>query len=428
MHSIDHQILIIGAGASGLSAAYHLEQKGVKPLILEARDTFGGRIRTTQELGFPCDFGASFIHGTVGNVCYDLARENDIPLVEFDYETPTVRINGNEVDSDEFLAKMRRCERVFNEVGQNSKEDMSILEAAQIVKEADHEKLAPYVYTGMMTEIEAEYGAQVSNLSAKHFNAFGATEGPDWVFPEGYIGLFKAVSKGFNFEFGWNISQIEQNKDHVTIKSTSGKTITAKYVICTVPLGVLKKRVIEFLPPLPEDKLEAIDKMGFSTLDKMFLIFDKVFWPDTSSMYLIDGKENLPQNNIFAKNLYQSTKVPALILFIPPSWKRAESDPQKIYEHCVSLVRNSFPESTFEVLKWHTTDWASDPFTWGSYSSFSVGSTPEDVDILARREGRVLFAGEHTNLRRKATVQGAWLSGIRVANELLQRLSEEQSS
>jgi len=58
-------VLIIGAGAAGLMAAYKLSQKGKKVTVLEARNRTGGRIHTiTHESFFQhAELGAEFVHG-----------------------------------------------------------------------------------------------------------------------------------------------------------------------------------------------------------------------------------------------------------------------------------------------------------------------------------------------------------------------------
>ena len=51
------RIVIVGAGVSGLIAAQHLEAAGYHPIILEATDRPGGRVKTDQVEGFACDHG-----------------------------------------------------------------------------------------------------------------------------------------------------------------------------------------------------------------------------------------------------------------------------------------------------------------------------------------------------------------------------------
>ena len=61
-------VIIVGAGAAGITAARWLHNRDVKVTILEARDRLGGRIRTDRSLGFPIDTGAHFIHGTLARL------------------------------------------------------------------------------------------------------------------------------------------------------------------------------------------------------------------------------------------------------------------------------------------------------------------------------------------------------------------------
>ena len=61
----------------------------------------------------------------------------------------------------------------------------------------------------------------------------------------------------------------------------------ADRVIVTVPLGVLKAGTIAFDPPLPEEKQQAIERLGFGLLDKVVLKFDQPFWPDNDVIGLV---------------------------------------------------------------------------------------------------------------------------------------------
>jgi len=69
------------------------------------------------------------------------------------------------------------------------------------------------------------------------------------------------------------------------------------------------------------------------------------------------------------------------------------------------------------------TRWKSEPYTKGSYSFASVGTKASDFDTIARPQGRLYFAGEHTNGTYRGTVHGAYLSGRRAADELVLALT-----
>ena len=60
-------VIVIGAGAAGLTAAVELAKAGLSVLVVESRERIGGRILTLQSSAgsFPIELGAEFIHGMV---------------------------------------------------------------------------------------------------------------------------------------------------------------------------------------------------------------------------------------------------------------------------------------------------------------------------------------------------------------------------
>ena len=89
------------------------------------------------------------------------------------------------------------------------------------------------------------------------------------------------------------------------------------------------------------------------------------------------------------------------------------------------VVRAIAGPDTPAPIGWATTNWTTDPFLRGCYTSFSMETDPAqqaaDVAALSTPHGRVLFAGEHTSTAGTSTVDSAWLTGIREACRLLQR-------
>ena len=85
--------------------------------------------------------------------------------------------------------------------------------------------------------------------------------------------------------------QHESKSDgHVCLKNQLGQTLTAKYVVITVPLTVLKDGDITFIPPLPVSKKRAIDGIEMRGALKIVCRFKSQFWPDNLNLlYRVRG-------------------------------------------------------------------------------------------------------------------------------------------
>src|SRR5580698_4030201 len=84
------EVLIIGAGVAGLTAARDLTAAGVRVLVLEARDRLGGRVMTHHTPDGPVELGAEFVHGAVEETL-SVAREAALPLRETDRGAPRAK-------------------------------------------------------------------------------------------------------------------------------------------------------------------------------------------------------------------------------------------------------------------------------------------------------------------------------------------------
>src|SRR5437762_1015653 len=77
-------VIVIGGGIAGLTAARDLEAAGVQVLVLEARERLGGRIFTQYDNGYPVELGAEFVHGRPPEIL-ELAAEGGLPLAELQW-------------------------------------------------------------------------------------------------------------------------------------------------------------------------------------------------------------------------------------------------------------------------------------------------------------------------------------------------------
>lgn len=93
--------------------------------------------------------------------------------------------------------------------------------------------------------------------------------------------------------------------------------------LCTLPLGVLKLAIapssgqlntIQFLPPLPDWKTSAIQRLGFGNLNKVVLCFERIFWNPQANLFGHVGSTTASRGELFLFwNLYKAPVLLALV-------------------------------------------------------------------------------------------------------------------
>ncbi|CAN0042255.1 unnamed protein product, partial [Scytosiphon promiscuus] len=214
------------------------------------------------------------------------------------------------------------------------------------------------------------------------------------------------------------------------VTSTDGKVVEADAVVVTLPLGVLKARVVDFVPSLPERKAQAISALGYGCLNKVVLEFPKAFWLlKMGSRRLLAHVSETPGDFYLFLDLTNMCGRPVLVALIPGEQAhRAERESAgETAGRCLTVLRRVFPEVTVPApLHAAASRWGSDKWSRGSYSFVRVGSSSEDMRALGTPVGQNLhFAGEATSMKYPATVHGAWLSGIREAKSIYYELNPD---
>lgn len=216
-----------------------------------------------------------------------------------------------------------------------------------------------------------------------------------------------------------------------------GDVIDAQHIVLTTPLGVLKDQSILFKPELPVWKRESIDRLGFGTLNKVVLVYEKPFWDVNQDMIglLRDArtKNSLNQADYSWNrgrfylfwNCIKTSGRPVLIgLLAGDAAHQAEgmADDQIVSEVMQQLA-TMFKQTTVPKPKETiVTRWGQDRFARGTYSYVGDRAQSGDYDAMARPVGNLHFAGEATCGTHPATVHGAYISGLRAASEVIEDL------
>lgn len=438
-HKVD--VVIIGAGMSGIAAAADLATNGQSIAVLEARDRLGGRLYTDRTSGsVPYELGCSWFHQTLDNPLFNEAIKLGLNPV-YDDAGPGIYDNNGPLDGSKKLGQASSDFAPWAALyfGKHPEiKDLTIKEIVDIyVKE--HPMLTD-VQKAEVSKIlkiaTLPNGGPENDVSAKY--AAPAANGRDALCVGGYDKLFEHVAQSVNkdsIHLNTIVTEINKESDEtVTVVTQKGDRYVGKYVIVTVPLGVLKKNVIKFTSGIPSNIKEAINNLGVANFGKVYFEFDKVFWPTDTDKFVFVGELNGQYTPILVSNYYLfngAKKHPILFFLVPdPLMSQFEKDKSKAFAELkpvLESLKTDKSETIPEPTKVTTTQWINDEFSQGAISRSLVGVDPATATKqFAEGDGHIRFAGEHTDAGAFTFLHGAYASGKREAKFIIDRLNESK--
>jgi monoamine oxidase len=270
--------------------------------------------------------------------------------------------------------------------------------------------------------LEFDTGGDISKLSSKFFDDDEEFNGEDLIITNGYDKVTEFLAEGLDIRLNTRVTSINYYNKKVSVEAND-TILAADYVIVSVPLGVLKNNTINFTPALSPNKINAIKRTNIGNVNKFLLVWKKPFW-ETNLQYIGYTSETKGKYNYFL-NMRKFTSSNALMTFAFGDYATiTESMTENeiignIMMNLKSIYGNSIPNPT-DFLR---TKWGQNINSFGAYSYSTNGSTSADFDIMANEiNNKVFFAGEHTEREYRGTVHGAYLSGIREADKIIDLL------
>lgn len=440
-------VIVIGAGLSGLAAARQLIFLGFKVVVLEGRTRPGGRVRTKKMTGddmnsgivAAADLGGSVLTGINGNPLGVLARQLGFPLHKVRDICPLYLPNGKTVNSEmdsrvevsfnkllDRVCKLRQT--MMDEVKSVDVSLGTVLEAFRRVYGVAEDPQERMLLDWHLANLEYANASLMSNLSMAFWDQDDPYEmGGDHCFiPGGNERFIRALMEDLPIFYDRTVESIRYGGDGVLVYA-GGQEYRGDMVLCTVPLGVLKKGSIEFVPELPRRKKDAIERLGFGLLNKVAILFPYDFWGGEIDTFGHLTEDSSMRGEFFLFYSYSSVAGgPLLVALVAgeAAIKFEKMSPVEAVGKVLEVLKGIFNPKGIAVpdpLQAVCTRWGQDQFTYGSYSYVAIGSSGDDYDILAESvgDGRVFFAGEATNKQYPATMHGAFLSGMREAANML---------
>lgn len=434
-----YDVIIVGAGISGLACAQELLKKNLKVLILEAQSRVGGRIYTQREPGLqtPMELGAEFIHGTPSSTMKPL-ESLGVPI----YDGCDNHLFFEDGRLKKFHHFWDDIGKVMEKLDGARKKDRSISDFLETQK-----NLNPKVKAAFISFVEGFHSADIHKMSEKGLSQAEQTDESElnqskiFRIPGGYDQLVQGIYHSFPchqeiLRLNTIVKKIKWG-DHavaITAHSATGvpiPTLTAKSVVITVPLGVLKSSPasqagIEF-DPMPEKLEEALSGIEMGDVQRITFRFRTRFWEDLTQEpigFLHAG----PEKYFPTWWTMMPMRTPLLVAWQggPRASELAKwSEEQRVKAALMTLSEMTGKSLTFlseQLEGWATHNWTNDPYFLGAYSYILVDGMTKSEILTKGFSDSLYFAGEATaSSSLRGTVNGAFDSGVRTAQLILKK-------
>jgi monoamine oxidase len=431
-------VIVAGAGLAGLAAAVALQDQGAHVTVVEARDRVGGRVWTLRDGwldGQHVEAGADLIDEGQDAMRLLAARLNLelTPILEggFGFVTcgrdgkPTLRSGppgaGWKTLRERLEPWIREYRMIDGRWDSLVAQDMARISVAEwldrVHADAEMRALACGLRGFFLADAhELSLLALVDQLAPDvpgHGTMYRVKGGNDRL-ATGLAGLL-----GDRVQLGTRVLAVSQLRDQVcvrlgTAKGTEGNLI-ADYLVCAVPATVL--RHIGCDPPLPPQQQEAVRRLKYGRATRTVLQGERRLWRHGQTLKAFGT--DLPIGAVWEGNEEQPGPHGILSLLAGGS---ASVETQHI-------IKAGGVEGLVQQLAWlgigdmpvlasRIISWEDDPWVGGGYAYFDPQFDPAWRMSLSQPHGRILFAGEHTNLQWQGYMNGAVESGWRAAKEV----------
>jgi monoamine oxidase len=429
---IDSDILIIGAGACGLMAAYELKGSGKNIVVIEAQNRLGGRIHTLHDNAFliPVETGAEFIHGDFP-ITTSLLQKANIKYYEVNGKMFQVR-DGKLHRENDFIEDSRQLEKKMNKL----EHDISIKDFLNTHFPGKKYEALRETTIGFVEGYDAADAERASTFAFR--DEWNNSSMKQYRIEGGYKKLIdyletKCLDAGIKIQTGIVATKINWHTNHVELYDANRNIYKASKVIITIPPPLICEKQGEgdilFSPDIPST-IHAAKDIGFGNVIKITMQFKEAFWKSKEVEQRLEKSfEELSFifSDAFVPTWWTQLPYPIPILTGwlagPKAKKIQNADNETILQEGLHSLAYIFQTTAEELEKkisaWHVTNWGVNPFSQGAYSYSTLKSSEARKELRQAVDNTIYFAGEALDDgNQSGTVEAALADGKRVAEKI----------
>jgi len=443
------QVIVIGAGFAGITAALRLIEKGVDVVVLEARDRVGGRVYgVANDRGIHVELGAQWIGPSMKRIHRLIEQEGLTKVDTYTHGKSNYYLGGRKRHgrgdapplSPLFLADMLQVQYKLSR--KRSAVDAAAPWRNNLAHVWDAESIASFLENNALTASGKAYwdvffseflSAETADVSFLDLlwglqscgsvgNALAAEK--EWVKEGVYSLVLKLADRlGERVKLNSPVRRIQYDEHGASVQ-TDGETWTAQRVIVAMPPVLAGK--ITYSPPLPPYREQLTQSLKQGSVFKCIVTYERPFWRE---------------NGYSGIGYYDTGPVRVTVDGSPPdrpeglmialvSGRDAERFSERGREWrrqtVLSCLAEAFGEEAWAALDYTDKDWIADKWSMGGYGAhFRPGQLVTYGPALYEPVGPIHWAGTETATDHRLYMEGAIQSGERAADEVVKAIGDD---